>query len=72
MPGPEEGAPEKRTGLELARDLLRDRQFFAVVREEVHERPMHQLSQILTRHEGRFYNGGKIDQLLCDLWRDKP
>jgi hypothetical protein len=48
--------------------VLTDRQFFAIVREETHERPMHDLSREL--HTG-IVPEERIMHLLDGLWRDK-
>ena len=47
--------------------VLIDRQFFAIVREETHERPMHQLSCVVAITE----TADDVDGLLEKLWRDK-
>jgi hypothetical protein len=49
--------------------FLRDRQFFAIIREETYERPMHELSREL--HTG-IVPDERIMHLLDSLWRDKP
>ena len=48
--------------------FLRDRQFSAIVRDETHERPMHDLSRELNTG---FAPDERIDHLLEKLWR-KP
>jgi hypothetical protein len=49
--------------------VLVDRQFFAIVREEAHERPMHTLSREL--HTG-YVPYDVVSRLLGILWRNTP
>jgi hypothetical protein len=49
--------------------VLTDRQFFAIVVAETHERPMHELSIEL---RVGIVPDRRVDHLLDGLWRGKP